>query len=110
MAHEAELRKKLAFVIIFVVVFVIGMVIGTLLHKFVNRSAGLRTANRVTGGAVGLVRGTVIMVVLVLLAGLTSFPQRPWWREAALVVPFERVATYATRYLPQDVARHVRYS
>lgn len=106
---EGALQQMLAFVVVFVTVFVIGTVTGLVLHKFVNRSAGLRTINRVTGGIIGFVRGAVIVIVLFLLAGLTSFPQRPWWREAALAPPFERAATFATRYLPQDVARHVRY-
>ncbi len=108
-ARENELRQMLAFVVVFIAVFAIGMATGFVLHKFVSRSAGLRTVNRVAGGAVGFMRGAVIVVIVFLLAGLTSFPQRPWWREAALALPFERAATFAARYLPSDVARHVRY-
>ncbi len=109
LTHESELRRILAFAAVFVTVFVSGMAIGLVLHKLVNRSAGLRSVNRITGAAVGLARGVAIVVILFLLAGLTSFPQRPWWREAALAPAFERAATFASRYLPQDVARHVRY-
>lgn len=109
LTRESELRQMLAFAVIFVTVFVIGMAIGLVLHKFVNRSAALRSVNRVAGGALGLARGTAIVVILFLLAGLTSFPQRPWWREAVLAPAFERAAAFASRYLPQDVARHLRY-
>lgn len=107
--EEDAVRQMLAFIVIFIAVFIVGTVIGLLLHKMVNRSAGLRTANRVTGGFVGLFRGVVIIVVVFLLAGLTSFPKSPWWRDALLSPPFERAATYACKYLPQDIARYVRY-
>jgi membrane protein required for colicin V production len=109
LTRESELQQMLAFAVIFVAVFVIGTAIGLVLHKLVNRSAALRSVNRVTGGALGLVRGSAIVVIFFLLAGLTSFPQRPWWREAALAPAFERAAAFASHYLPPDVARHVRY-
>lgn len=108
--QEAALRQTLAFVVIFVAVFIVGMIISYVLHRFVNRSAGLRSANRITGGMLGVVRGAAVVVAVFLLAGLTSFPQRTWWREAALAPVFERAAVFATQYLPPDVARHVRYS
>ena len=109
LAHERELRQMLAFASIFVAVFMCGMATGLILYKLVNRSTGLRSVNRVTGAALGLARGAAIVVILFLLAGLTSFPQRPWWRAAALAPVFERAATLASQYLPQDIARHVRY-
>jgi membrane protein required for colicin V production len=109
MTQEGPLRQLLAFVIVFIVVFLIGTIVGVVLHKFVSRTAGLRAINRATGAVVGLARGAAIVVMLFLLAGVTSFPQRPWWRDALLSPPFERAAVFATRYLPVDVARHVRY-
>lgn len=107
---EGALRLTLGFVSIFIVVFIAGTVLGFVLHRFVSRSASLRTVNRAAGGAMGIVRGIAVIVLVFLLAGLTAFPQRTWWREAALVPVFERMALFATQYLPPDVARHVRYS
>jgi membrane protein required for colicin V production len=106
---EAELRQMAAFATVFVIAFIVGTLIGLALDKLVNRSAGLRVVNRTFGGALGLVRGAAVVVVLFLLAGLTAIPQRNWWREAVLTPAFERVAVYAVRFLPPDVARHVRY-
>jgi membrane protein required for colicin V production len=108
--HENALRQTLGFVVIFVSVFIAGTVLGFLLHRFVTRSAGLRTANRAVGGVIGVVRGVAVIVLVFLLAGLTAFPQRTWWKEASLAPIFEKAATLATQYLPPDVARHVRYS
>lgn len=109
LTQEDALRKMLAFVVIFLSVFILGTLIGLALNKFVNRSSGLRFANRVVGGVLGLARGVAVVVIVFLLAGLTAFPQRAWWREALLTPAFERVANYAAQYLPTDVARHVRY-
>jgi len=106
---EPQLRQIAGFVIVFVLVFIAGALIGLALDKLVNRSAGLRVVNRTFGGALGLVRGAAVIVILFLLAGLTAFPQRNWWREAMLTPAFERVAIYAAQFLPPDVARHVRY-
>ncbi len=110
LTQEGALRQMLAFALIFIVIFIIGILVGLGLHKLVSKSASLRAVNRVTGAALGMARGGVIVVIVFLLAGLTSFPQRPWWRESVLTPPFERAAIYAARYLPRDVARHVRYS
>jgi membrane protein required for colicin V production len=106
---EGPVRQTLGFAVIFISVYIAGTVIGFVLHRFVSRSASLRTVNRAAGGVVGIFRGAVIVVLVFLLAGLTAFPQKPWWREAALAPMFEKIAVYATQYLPPDVARHVRY-
>lgn len=108
-ASDEALRQLLAFAAIFVAAYIAGMLGGRALHRFVSRSAGLRTANSVVGGALGFARGAAIVVIVFLLAGLTAFPQRPWWREATLAPTFERAAVFAARYLPADVARHLRY-
>jgi membrane protein required for colicin V production len=107
--QEPALRQVIAFVVIFIGVFAVGLATGLLLHRFVNRNAGLRLPNRFLGGVVGLTRGAVLVVALFLLAGLTSFPQRDWWREAALSPVFQRAALAAAHYIPRDVARHIRY-
>lgn len=109
LTKEAALRQMLAFAAIFLAVYVLGTLAGLALHKLVNRSSGLRFANRSVGGVLGLLRGGAVIVILFLLAGLTAFPQRHWWREAALTPAFERAAVYVAQYLPADVARHVRY-
>ncbi|HKQ30968.1 MAG TPA: CvpA family protein [Burkholderiales bacterium] len=106
---EGPVRQTLGFIVIFISVYIAGTILGFVLHRFVSRSAGLRTANRAAGGVIGVVRGAAVIVLVFLLAGLTPFPQKTWWREAALAPVFEKIAVYATQYLPSDVARHVRY-
>ena len=106
---DPTLRQLLAFVLIFIVVFVLGMVASWLIHKSLPAKRGFRLVNTALGGLVGAARGAAIVIAVFLLAGLTSFPQRPWWRESAFTPFFERSALYVCNYLPSDIARHIRY-
>jgi membrane protein required for colicin V production len=106
---DPALRQLLAFVLIFIVVFVLGIVASWFIHKHLPGKRGFRNANIALGGLVGAARGGVIVIAVFLVAGLTSFPQRPWWREASFAPYFERAAVYVAGYMPRDVARHVRY-
>jgi membrane protein required for colicin V production len=70
---------------------------------------GFRMTNNALGGLVGAARGILIVVVVFLAAGMTSFPQRAWWHESSLSPYFESVAVHVAQYLPRDIARHIRY-
>lgn len=107
--QDAALRQLYAFVLIFAMVFVLGFVASWLVHKYFPPKRGLRTANIALGFFVGTARGAVIVVALFLVAGLTSVPQRPWWRDSAFTPYFERAAVYVAGYMPRDIARHLRY-
>ena len=107
--NDPALRQLLAFVLIFIVVFVLGMVASWLIHKHLPGKRGFRIANLALGGVIGAARGGVIVIAVFLVAGLTPFPQRPWWREASFTPYFERAAVYVASYMPHDIARHVRY-
>ena len=109
MVNDPALRQLLAFVLIFIVVFVLGIVASWFIHKHLPGKRGFRIANRALGGVIGAARGGVIVIAVYLVAGLTPFPQRSWWREASFTPYFERAAVYVSGYMPRDIARHVRY-
>lgn len=106
---DPALRQLLAFALIFIVVFTFGLVTSWLIHKYLPAKRGFRIANITLGGLFGAARGAMIVIAIFLVAGLTSFPQRPWWRESAFTPFFERSAVYVASYLPRDIARHIRY-
>jgi len=106
---EPELRQVLAFALIFVAVFVLGLIVSWLIHKYIPLKGGFRIVNTSLGGLIGALRGAVIVIVVFLAAGLTSFPQRNWWRESSFTPYFERAAVYVSSYIPRDIARHIRY-
>jgi len=57
----------------------------------------------------GFVRGLVIVLVAVLIAGLTPLPREVFWREAALSGPFETVALALRPYLPAGLGDRIKY-
>jgi len=106
---DEVVRRVLAFVLVFAVVFLSGMLINLLVNRFLLQKKAFRTTNVVFGGLFGAVRGGLVVTLVFLLAGVTSFPQRDWWREALLSPYFERTALFASQYIPRDIARHIRY-
>ena len=57
----------------------------------------------------GLARGGLIVLVLVLLAGLTTLPRDPIWRNAMLSSPLESLALYVKAWLPGELSRRIKY-
>ena len=106
---DADLRRLLAFLAIVLTMLgalsILAFVLRTLLPR---PDPGL--ANRGVGAVLGAVRGAAVVVVMVLLAGLTSLPKKADWRDAYLVGVFQPAASKILEWLPSSVARQFRYS
>jgi len=104
------IQQMLGFALVFSVTFILGLVASWLLRKYFPSGRAFRLANTLLGGTIGAIRGTLIIVTLFLIGGLTAMPQSAWWRESGFSPFFERAAVFASAYLPRDIARHIRYS
>jgi membrane protein required for colicin V production len=102
-------RMLTAFVLLFVLVFVLGMFASSVLHRMIESIPLLKASNRLFGGIIGGAVGIVIVVFAFMLAGLTSLPHNGWWRHSLFAPYFESLATFASDFLPADIARHIRY-
>jgi membrane protein required for colicin V production len=102
------LRAVIAYLAIFLGVLLLSGITGLLLSKLF-RAAGLGFTDRAVGALFGFLRGAVIVFVGVMLAGLTSLPKEPFWREAALSGPAETAVLAARPALPKDLAQRIRY-
>lgn len=102
------LASLLAFLGIFIAVWILSGFIGLLLSKLV-KAAGLGWADRLLGALLGLIRGAVIVLVVVMLAGLTPLPREPFWRNAMLSAPLETALVALKPWLPEALAQHIRY-
>jgi membrane protein required for colicin V production len=102
------LRVLVAYVAIFMVVLVISGLTGSLLAKLV-KVAGLGAADRLLGALFGLARGAVLVLVLALMAGLTSAPRQPFWRDSVAGAPLAAVALALKPWLPETFAGRLRY-
>lgn len=107
-ALSPMVRAVIAYLVIFLGVLLLSGLAGVLLAKLF-RAAGLGLTDRVVGALFGLVRGVLIVFVAVMLAGLTSLPREPFWREAALSGPIETAVLAARPALPKDLAQRIRY-
>lgn len=106
---DPTFRHMLAFVVLFACVFVL-MTLASFVLSLILGVAVPSTQARVAGGVLGAMRGVLMLLIIVSLAGLTSFPQKPWWRGSELVVYFQSMAQSLQTMLPVEVARQFRYS
>ena len=105
---NAEVRLLIGFSVAFVVVLFSMSVLAMFASKLV-KNAGLGVEDRMLGGVFGLARGMLVVMVLVLLAGLTSLPKQPLWREAMLSKPLESFAGRVKPWLPGGLSQRIRY-
>lgn len=74
-------RYAAGFVLVFVLSLFAGGLLAFLIRKLVA-AVGLRPVDRVLGGAFGLVRGVVILLVLTVVVGMTPLVKAVWWQES----------------------------
>ncbi len=95
-------RAIIGFVGLLVITLMIGGLAGWLLGRLVD-STGLGGTDRMIGMLFGILRGLVMVVVIVLVARFTPFPEDPWWKESRLLPYFERLAEHSVQWLPQNL-------
>lgn len=107
-AMRPELRVIVAFVVLFVGTLVIAALIAALITKFVTVSV-LHSLNRWLGALFGLLRGLLIVVVLAMVAGLTSLPRQPAWTQSATGYSLAQTVLQLKPWLPPAFAQRLRY-
>lgn len=103
-----ELRWLAGFATVFFLVLLAMSLVAMAMSQLV-KSAGLSVEDRILGALFGLARGLLVVMFLVLLAGVTSLPQQPVWREAALRGVLERAALLVRDWLPPGIGQHIKY-
>jgi len=103
-----ELRLLAGYLGVFLV-FLVLMSIAAMATSRLVKAAGLGFEDRVLGAIFGAARGMLMVMVLVLLAGLTSLPRQPAWRGALMSPPLEALAQLVKQWLPDDLSQRIRY-
>lgn len=101
-------RTAAAFIGVFLAVLLVGAVLSYLVGKLVEKT-GLSGTDRLMGGLFGLARGLLLVIVVVLAAGLTPLPADPWWKSSPGIQAFVPLAQWASEFLPDSIAEHVRF-
>ena len=104
----ASAQKITAFAILFILTLLLGAAFNYLAGKLVART-GLSGTDKMLGVIFGAARGTVIVAILVLLAGLTPVTHDPWWQDSQLLGYFEEFAMWMRNFLPGEIADNIEY-
>lgn len=112
MLPEAIPSESLRFLAAFVILFLVALLVMSLLTIGISelvKKVGLSIIDRALGAVFGLARGVLIVLVLVLLAGLTTLPRQSVWQNAMFSAPLEAFASAVKPWLPDDLSKRIRY-
>ncbi|KWR91212.1 CvpA family protein [Cupriavidus sp. IDO] len=100
-------RHALGFVVLLIGTVIGAALAGTVFGQLLE-STGLKPADRGLGLVFGLMRGALVVMLVVTLAGLTKLPEEAFWRDA-VTRPYVMQAMESLRpWLPPELARYVK--
>lgn len=102
------LKIAASFTLLFLITLIVGSLIRMLLGEAIKKPE-LTFTERLGGMIIGVFRGMVIVVVLVMLAGLTALPNDLWWKESKLLPPFQVCAIWLRDHIPSGLAEYVHF-
>jgi membrane protein required for colicin V production len=105
---QETVRITLAYAAVFVAALIVWGVLAWLLSRLM-KAVGLGWLDSLLGGLFGLLRGGIVVLVLVWLAGLTDGPKQPFWRTALMSKTAENVALLTKSWLPDNIAQRMHY-
>ncbi len=103
-----SVRLAVSFLVIFIGILLLGGMLVFLVGKLVDIT-GLGGTDRLAGLLFGIARGVLIVAVLVLLAGVTSLPADPWWKQSKLIPPFQSLALWLRTQIPSGLLAQVKF-
>lgn len=108
--YGSNIRVGVAFVLIIVGVLVSGALINFVLSQIMKTQI-LRGVDRMLGMVFGLVRASVITIILTMTASaFTTLPLSSTWQTSRLIKPFEQAAVLVVDQLPDRDAQQFRPS
>lgn len=95
-----SLRIAASYAVVFFAVLLVGAIL-TYVAGMLVRKSPLSGVDRMVGGGFGLVRGVLIAVLLVWLAGMTPARKDPWWGQSALIPRLDGLAHGLNGLMPE---------
>jgi len=105
---QEMMQITLAYAVVFIVALIAWGMLVWLFARLV-KAIGLGWLDSVLGGLFGAVRGLLVILALVWLAGLTHIPEQAFWRTAQTSKTAENAALLAKAWLPDNIAQRIRY-
>ncbi len=101
-------RIASAFGILVAITLLFAALINFLLSELIYKS-GLGLLNRLLGFGFGFIKGSVLVLILIFLAGLSTIPEDPWWKQSLLIPPFQALAMWLKEYIPSNLAGYINF-
>ena len=106
--QQEAIRAATAYVLMFVAVLVVvGLVIWVLAKLL--KTIGVGYMDKALGVLFGVLRGSLMVLALVWLAGVTDIPGKTYWRGAMMSKTLEDVALLTKGWLPDSIAQRIHY-
>jgi membrane protein required for colicin V production len=99
-------RYAVGFVVVFLVVVFAGGLIAWITRKLVD-SVGLRPIDRTLGGAFGLLRGAVLLLVVAIVINMSPARQYGWWTQSKGAAASLAVLKELKPVLPEQFGRYL---
>lgn len=106
--ENPKLRTAAAFAAVFLGALVLATLAGLVLSKLV-KAVGLGGLDRLLGALFGLARAGLVVAALTLLAGLTSLPTQPAWKQSLTGGLLAQAGNALRVWLPAAFAERLRY-
>lgn len=106
--EQEEMRIATAYALVFIAALIAWGIMARLIAKLL-KSIGSDWTDRAMGGLFGILRGGLVVLVLVWLAGLTHVPEQTYWRRSLTGKTLEDVAVLTKTWLPENVAQRIHY-
>jgi len=103
-----SVRFFAAFVVLFLGALLLTSLVTVALTELV-KTLKLGAFDKGLGALFGLMRGLLVVLTLVLLAGLTSMPHQGVWRNAMFSAPLEAFAADVKPWLPEGLSKRISY-
>lgn len=106
--EQETMRTALAYAAVFVAALIVWGILAWLVSRLV-KAVGMGWLDRVLGGVFGALRGGLVVIALVWLAGLTQIPEQPFWRDAHSSRAAENIALWSKVWLPDNIGQRIQY-
>lgn len=102
------LRTAVSYLIVFIALLLLVGLLNITLAALISKT-GLTPADHGLGGVFGFLRGVVIVLALVTLAGYTQLPEETWWKQARLSSASVNAIQNLKLWLPPSLASWLPY-
>ena len=106
--EQEAMRVTVAYALVFIAALIGWGIVARLTSRML-KSIGSVWTDMMMGGLFGVLRGGMVVLVLVWLAGLTRVPEQPFWRGAVTSKVLEDIALLTKSWLPDDIRKRVHY-